>query len=120
MITGKKNFRSGLLGKTLGHSYSPQLHALFADHSYKLFEKAEEDIEEFIKSAEFDGINVTIPYKKAVMPFLDEISEEAAAIGSVNTVVKTERGLCGYNTDIYGFETMLAKANIEKRGILYA
>jgi len=116
MITGKKNFRSGLLGKTLGHSYSPQLHALFADHSYKLFEKAEEDIEEFIKSAEFDGINVTIPYKKAVMPFLDEISEEAAAIGSVNTVVKTERGLCGYNTDIYGFETMLAKANIDLCG----
>ncbi len=93
----------GLIGKKLGHSYSPQIHAMLGDYTYNLYELEEDEVEEFLKKREFDGINVTIPYKKTVMPFLDEIDEDAKKIGSVNTIIKEKDGsLIGYNTDYYG------------------
>ena len=108
--------RCGLLGRKLGHSYSPQIHHELASYEYKLYEKEPEELESFLKSSTFDGLNVTIPYKKAVMPLLDEISPEAAAIGSVNTIVNRAGKLTGYNTDAFGFSWMLRKSGVEVAG----
>ena len=107
----------GLIGRKLGHSYSPQIHALLGDYRYDLFEMEEEDVEHFLRKREFDAINVTIPYKKTVMPFLDRIDDSALKIGSVNTIVKEKDGtLTGYNTDYYGFSYMLKKGGIDVSG----
>ena len=106
--------RCGLVGKSLGHSYSPRIHSCLGDYEYSLFELGENELERFIREGDFCGVNVTIPYKIAVMQYLDEISPEAERIGSVNTVVRTEEGkLIGYNTDYYGFGYMLDSAGIE-------
>ena len=113
MIRGKKNIKCGLIGERLSHSFSPQIHSYLADYSYELFEMSEGEVELFLKSDRFDSTNVTIPYKKTVMPFLDEVSEEALRIGSVNTITKTSSGgLRGDNTDYFGFSYMLHKAGI--------
>ncbi len=104
----------GLLGGKLDHSYSPQIHAILGDYVYKLFPMEESDVAPFLKKREFSGINVTIPYKKTVMPFLDRIDENALKIGSVNTIVKeADNTLTGYNTDYYGFSYMLKKGGID-------
>ncbi|MBR3686726.1 MAG: hypothetical protein IKL66_04500 [Clostridia bacterium] len=114
MITGKQNMRCGLIGEKLSHSFSPQIHGELADYSYELFEMSESEVEGFLESDRYDCINVTIPYKKTVIPYLDEISDEAKRIGSVNTVVKTENGKkCGYNTDYYGFKYAVDQSGIE-------
>ena len=75
-----KNIKCGLLGEHLGHSFSPQIHKQLADYSYELFEMPVEDVPAFLKSDRFDAMNVTIPYKKTVMPYLDEITDEAKRI----------------------------------------
>lgn len=106
----------GLLGEHLPHSFSPQIHALLGDYEYKLFEVAPEKLEEFMESHNFDGINVTIPYKKAVMKYLDEISPEAEKIGSVNTVTVRDGKLYGDNTDYFGFLYMIKKSGIKIKG----
>ena len=117
MITGKKILRCGLVGEKLSHSFSPQIHARLADYSYKLFEMSEDEVGAFIRGGEFDAVNVTIPYKKTVMPYLDEISDEALRIGSVNTVTHLPDGrLRGDNTDYFGFSYMLKRAGIEIYG----
>ena len=117
MIKGKNNMVCGLIGKTLAHSFSPPIHACLSDYSYSLFEMREEDVGGFLKRGEFDAINVTIPYKKTVMPFLDEISDEAKRIGSVNTITHTKSGgLRGDNTDYFGFSYMLKKGGIDVSG----
>ena len=108
--------RCGLLGRKLGHSYSPQIHHELASYEYKLYEKEPEELNRFLKSGTFDGLNVTIPYKKAVMPLLDEISPEAAAIGSVNTIVNRAGRLTGYNTDAFGFTWLLQKSGVDVAG----
>ena len=108
--------RCGLLGRKLGHSYSPQIHRELSCYEYKLYEKEPEELEAFLKSGTFDGLNVTIPYKKAVMAYLDEISPEAAAIGSVNTIVNRGGKLTGYNTDAFGFSWLLQKSGVEAAG----
>lgn len=109
--------KCGLIGKTLSHSYSPQIHGELGDYDYSLFELAENELREFVRSDKFHGANVTIPYKIAVIPYLDEISPEAARIGSVNTIVHTTDGkLKGYNTDYYGFGYMLDSAGISVSG----
>ena len=108
--------RCGLLGRKLGHSYSPQIHHELFSYEYKLYEKEPEELESFLKSGTFDGLNVTIPYKKAVMPLLDEISPEAAAIGSVNTIVNRAGKLTGYNTDAFGFTWLLRKSGVDVAG----
>jgi len=99
--------RCGLIGKKLGHSYSPQIHALLADYSYELFELDEQQLADFFAAADFDGVNVTIPYKQTVMPYCAHIDAAAEKIGCVNTVVNRGGVLTGYNTDYYGFRTLL-------------
>lgn len=109
--------KCGLLGEKLGHSYSPQIHSMLADYEYKLFEKSPDELEDFLKSGEFDGLNVTIPYKKSVMPYCAELSPTAAQIGSVNTIVRRSDGsLYGDNTDAFGFENLIVHNGIEVKG----
>ncbi len=106
--------RFGLLGRKLGHSYSPQIHALLGDYEYPLYEKEPEEIEAFITSDSFDGMNVTIPYKETVMPYMAELSDSAKKIGSVNTVTRLPDGsLYGDNTDYYGFSYLLDSAGFD-------
>lgn len=104
------------MGERLTHSFSPQIHALLGDYEYKLFEVDPEKLEEFMGRHNFDGINVTIPYKKAVMKYLDEISPEAKKIGSVNTVTVRDGKLYGDNTDYFGFLYMIKKSGIRIEG----
>lgn len=108
----------GLLGKKLGHSFSPQIHGYLGDYEYKLYEKSEEELEAFIKSAgaEWQGLNVTIPYKKTVIPYCDELSDRAKKIGSVNTLVYRDGRLYGDNTDYYGFKCMVEKLGVSVNG----
>ena len=99
--------KCGLLGERLSHSYSPAIHAELAEYEYLLYEKRPEEVEAFIRNGEWDGLNVTIPYKKTVLPFCDRLSETAAKIGSVNTLVRCEDGsIFGDNTDAYGFQKL--------------
>ena len=107
----------GLLGRTLGHSYSPAIHTQLAAYSYRLYEKEPEELEDFLHSGEFDGLNVTIPYKKAVIPYCAELSDTARAIGAVNTIVRRPDGtLWGDNTDAYGFSMLVRSSGAEVRG----
>ena len=109
--------RCGLLGEKLGHSYSPQIHAMLGDYEYKLYEKAPEELDGFLKNPHFDGLNVTIPYKKTVIPYCGELSPAAQRIGSVNTLVRRPDGsLYGDNTDYTGFLYMLGKSGVEVSG----
>ena len=102
--------RCGLLGEHLTHSYSPQIHALLGDYSYELFEIAPEKLGEFLQAGEFDGLNVTIPYKRAVIPYCAELSAAAREMGSVNTLLRRPDGtLYGDNTDLDGFRWLLAR-----------
>ena len=102
--------RCGLLGEHLTHSYSPQIHALLGDYSYELFEVAPEKLGEFLQAGEFDGLNVTIPYKRAVIPYCAELSAAAREMGCVNTLLRRPDGtLYGDNTDLDGFRWLLAR-----------
>ena len=116
MITGYSHMRCGVLGEHLGHTFSPMIHNLLTDYTYDIIEKAPEDVESFVKSREYDAYNVTIPYKKAVMPFLDVISPEAQKLGAVNTVVNKNGKLYGYNTDYFGFSHMIDLSGIDISG----
>ncbi len=102
----------GLIGKKLGHSFSKIIHEQMG-YGYDLVELREEEVKDFVLSRKYKGFNVTIPYKKTVMPYLDFIDEEAKAIGSVNTIIEKDGKLCGYNTDIYGMEYAFKYANID-------
>lgn len=95
--------KCGLLGRALGHSYSPQIHSYLGDYPYALFEKEPEDVKSFLKNGDFTAINVTIPYKKDVMPYCTELTDCAQKMGAVNTIVRREDGsLIGHNTDYFG------------------
>ena len=102
----------GLLGEHLPHSFSPQIHLALGNEDYHLFEIAPENLEKFMNEKIFKGLNVTIPYKKAVIPYLDEISPEAEKIGAVNTITVRDGKLCGDNTDYFGFKYMVEKSGI--------
>lgn len=107
----------GLLGRKLGHSYSPQIHAKLGNYPYTLFEQEPEGLSDFLKNGNFTGINVTIPYKKEVIPFLDEISPVARRLGAVNTVVRRSDGtLWGHNTDCFGFSSMVKGSGLSVSG----
>ena len=105
----------GLLGRKLGHSYSPAIHGLLGKYTYDLFEKEPEALETFLRSVNFTGLNVTIPYKKAVLPYCDELTDCAKKLGAVNTIVRRKDGiLLGHNSDYFGFSAMVEKnAKIE-------
>ncbi len=104
--------RFGLIGRTLKHSYSKPIHNKLGDYGYELVEIEPEELKSFTESASFNGYNVTIPYKKDIIPYLDSVSSEALAIGAVNTVVKRAGKLYGYNTDFKGMIYMLDRAGI--------
>lgn len=109
--------RFGLLGEKLGHSYSPELHAFFGDYDYELFEVAPGDLGDFLRERDFQGLNVTIPYKTTVHDICEHLTKAAEAIGSVNTVVKQPDGtLLGDNTDAAGFEGMVWKSRVRVLG----
>ena len=109
--------RCGLLGEKLGHSYSPQIHALLGEYDYALFEKDANELEHFLTGCEFQGLNVTIPYKKSVIPYCDRLSLEAQKLGAVNTITRDPDGkLTGHNTDYYGFQYMLSKSMLALSG----
>ena len=115
----KKPLRTGLLGEKLGHSFSPQIHrALVGDrYTYELYERDAADMEGFIKGDEWDALNVTIPYKQVVMPYLDVITDEARRIGAVNTITRLPDGrLRGDNTDYFGFHRTLTACGCDPRG----
>ena len=102
----------GLLGEHLPHSFSPQIHLNLGNADYHLFEISPENLEKFLTERKFKGINVTIPYKKAVIPYLDVISPEAEKIGAVNTITVRDGKLYGDNTDYFGFKYMIEKSKI--------
>ena len=109
--------KCGLLGRKLGHSYSPQIHNLLGDYSYVLFEKEPEELENFLKTGDFSGLNVTIPYKKEVIPYLSELSPTAKKMGCVNTVLRRSDGtLYGHNTDYFGFTSLVRHAGLSVAG----
>ena len=103
----------GLLGRKLGHSYSPMIFDLMGGYRYDLFEREPEGIGDLLKNGDFDGINVTIPYKKEVLPYLDEVDPLALRLGAVNTIVKRDGKLFGYNSDYYGFLSLVQRMGIE-------
>ena len=107
----------GLLGETLGHSYSPMIHHELGDYDYRLFEVPRERLGSFLTSGSWDGLNVTIPYKKAVVSYCTELSDAAAKLQSVNTIVRRPDGtLYGDNTDLYGFLYMVRRSGISPAG----
>ena len=107
----------GLLGEKLGHSYSKLIHESFGGYEYDLLPTPRDQVPDFMRKKDFRAINVTIPYKETVMPYLDTISDNARAIGSVNTIVKDETGaLHGYNTDKYGFTQLVKRSGIDVSG----
>ena len=108
--------KCGCIGKKLTHSFSKEIHALLADYRYDLIELAEGEIPDFFARKDFDALNVTIPYKQTVIPYLDEISGEAQRIGAVNTIVNRNGRLLGYNTDYFGMKALLQKAGIGVAG----
>ena len=110
----------GLIGEKLGHSFSKIIHEMIADYKYELKEISKTDLDSFMKAKDFKCINVTIPYKKSVLPYLDFISEEAKKIGCVNTIVNKDGKLYGYNTDYYGLKLLIKKQNVnlENKNVL--
>ena len=108
----------GVLGKSLPHTYSPQIHKAFADYEYTVLERTEEQVHALFEGAEgLDGFNVTIPYKKLAASLCTEVSAEVGELGAANTIVRLpDGGFKGYNTDVYGFTYMLESAGIDVAG----
>ena len=94
----------GVLGRVLGHSYTPVIYRELAGLDYRKFEREPEELEAFIRSDEWEGVNVTIPYKRDLVPYMDELSDVAQRMGNINTITRLPDGrLRGDNTDYYGF-----------------
>lgn len=108
--------KTGLIGKKLGHSISPLLHSHLGEYEYKLYELEENELEGFFRHCPLDAFNVTIPYKKAVIPYLRAVSPTAALAGAVNTVIRRPDGLYGYNTDVEGFGFALDRTGFDPAG----
>jgi len=108
--------RYALIGEKLGHSFSPQIHSMLSDYEYTIQELAPHELESFLKTTELDGMNVTIPYKKAVLPYCAHLSDAVGRIGSANTLVKKEDGWHAHNTDYSGFIYMLTSCGYSPEG----
>ena len=106
----------GLIGERLGHSFSKDIHGMLADYSYELKEISREALENFLTERSFKAINVTIPYKETVIPYLYYIDDAAKKIGAVNTVVNRDGRLYGYNTDFYGLRALILHLGISLEG----
>ncbi|MBQ3567436.1 MAG: shikimate dehydrogenase [Anaerotignum sp.] len=105
----------GLIGEKLGHSFSKIIHEQLADYTYDLIPLTREELDVFLQKKSFSALNVTIPYKETVIPYLDEVDAHARKIGAVNTIVNRNGILKGYNTDFYGFRYMLLHNGIDVR-----
>ena len=103
----------GCIGKKLTHSFSKEIHAKLADYEYQLMELDEDGVKPFLEARDFAAINVTIPYKQTVIPFLDWVSDVAKRIGAVNTIVNKDGMLYGYNTDYYGMQALIQRVGVE-------
>ena len=103
----------GLIGEKLGHSFSKMIHEKLANYTYDLHPLPKTELNNFFEKKEFHAINVTIPYKIDVMPYLYHIDDKAKAVGSVNTIVNQNGKLLGYNTDFDGFLYLLNKNHID-------
>jgi len=103
----------GLIGERLGHSFSKEIHESIANYEYKIQEVAKDKLDDFMKAKDFFGINVTIPYKEKVIPYLDYIDPSAKLIGAVNTVVNKNGKLYGYNTDFLGLRDLILKSKVK-------
>ena len=110
------NDRHGLIGGALSHSYSKIIHEMIGKYSYELIPLSEDEFRDFMSKKDFKALNVTIPYKKQVIPYLDEIDGVASEIGAVNTIVNNGGRLTGYNTDYYGFLYTLKRCGIDIKG----
>ena len=114
--------RYGLVGKTLAHSYSKEIHESLGRYEYDLFSLSSDEMTDLVRSGDFDGLNITIPYKKDVIPLCDEVSDLARAIGAVNTLYWKDPGaqsgriLVGHNTDYEGFLYAAKRADITFEG----
>lgn len=109
--------KCGLLGRKLGHSYSPQIHSQLGTYSYNLHEIAPENLGDFLLNGDYHGLNVTIPYKKDVIPYCTELSDTARRLGAVNTIVRRADGsLIGHNTDYFGFSSLLSRSGLQVSG----
>lgn len=110
----------GLIGEHLSHSFSKQIHEKIGGYNYELKELTREELPSFLFKREFKAINVTIPYKEAVIPYLDEIDKSASLIGAVNCIINKEGKLIGYNTDVFGFMELaiLMNASFENKNVL--
>ncbi|MBP5224420.1 MAG: AAA family ATPase [Lachnospiraceae bacterium] len=109
--------RCGLLGRKLEHSYSPEIHGRLADYTYELFEKEPEEVEAFLRTGDWQGLNVTVPYKQKAFECMDELSPDAWRTGSVNTVLRLADGrLFGDTTDVYGFTALVKHSGIDVAG----
>ena len=106
----------GCIGEKLTHSFSKEIHNSFAEYEYELCEIPRGELDRFAKNADFKAINVTIPYKELIMPYLDEIDSAAKSTGAVNTVVNRDGALCGYNTDFYGMKSLISREGIDVSG----
>lgn len=102
--------KCGLIGEHLRHSLSPNIHRFFGDYAYDLYEITPCALPSFLDTTDLTGMNVTIPYKKSVLPFCRALSDEARAVGAVNTMVRSAEGWIGHNTDIAGFTYLLQKS----------
>ena len=109
--------RCGLLGRVLGHSYSPMIHGMLGAYRYDLFPAEPETLDALLRGDAWDGLNVTIPYKKTVVPYCAELSETAEKLGSVNTLVRRADGtIYGANTDYDGFRYLVKQSGIPVAG----
>ncbi len=107
--------RYGLIGEKLSHSFSKEIHEALADYTYDLIPLTKEEFQSFMEKKDFSAINVTIPYKKDVIPYLDELDEAARKIGAVNTIVQRDGKLLGFNTDYTGFLYMVKKHGVQMK-----
>lgn len=108
--------RCALIGERLKHSFSADIHKRIGSYSYDLLELPRYSLGSFMEARDFDGLNVTIPYKQSVIPYLDKLSPGAEAIGAVNTVVKRDGMLIGYNTDVDGLKMLARRMNADPAG----
>lgn len=106
----------GCIAERLGHSFSAAIHKKIDCYDYVLREVPKEELDAFMKARDFRGINVTIPYKQSVIPYLDEIDEQAMTIGAVNTIVNREGRLYGYNTDFGGMTALIRRMKLDVSG----
>ena len=108
--------RYGLLGEKLPHSFSKEIHEKLGRYTYELIEVAKEDFADFAEKRDFTAINITIPYKRDIIPYLETISEQAQKIGAVNVAINENGKLHGYNTDFMGLKNLLLRSNFELSG----